>query len=62
MQHLLRNGTKDLPRMSKILASERVGLFSPALCKVTFSELIRIFDGRFSSSSTKGPSNDTNPS
>ena len=27
MQHLLRNGTKDLPRMTKILANERVGFF-----------------------------------
>lgn len=26
MQHLLRNGTKDLPRMNKILANERVFL------------------------------------
>ncbi|EDR12172.1 uncharacterized protein LACBIDRAFT_311275 [Laccaria bicolor S238N-H82] len=42
MQHLLRNGTKDLPRMNKILANERVGLFLPALFKVTFGELIRI--------------------
>ena len=39
MQHLLRNGTKDLPRMNKILANERVGLSS---FKVTFRELIRI--------------------
>ena len=37
MQHLLRNGTKDIPHMTKILVSERV-----VLCNATFRELIRI--------------------